>query len=311
MNRLFVILLLALSIFFLSFHNGNNFKQNHSINSILGDISFISKYGHQPDASTDQNLRIKTHLEYVENLLRGKNNPEMNTAQLVNRNHLLDLLHNYWTEGIFPRNYDYADRSIPCFIDKNGNICAVGYLIEQTSGRAVAEKINSKHKYEKIFEMDDDFVDDWISASGLTKEECAMIQPSYYDTSNEDIPPVVGVSSVLLGLANIPLSIIDGKQISRGAKNDDVAIISIVTGALQTTIGIIEMPQKYSYEGPNETLKSICIVDISLGTVAMIMGTWNLLNKKRPEDKSVSWNIFSYPTEDKKAGIGFSLVKRF
>jgi hypothetical protein len=97
----------------------------------------------------------------------------------LKRNHLLDLLHDYWTKAVFPRNYDYKAERKPCFIDKDGTICAVGYLVEQTAGREAAETINFKHKYDVVMEMNDEMVDNWINKSGLTKEECAMIQPTY------------------------------------------------------------------------------------------------------------------------------------
>src|SRR5258706_10459324 len=42
---------------------------SQTVNSRLGDVSFVKQFGHPPDASTDENLRIRTHLEYVENLL--------------------------------------------------------------------------------------------------------------------------------------------------------------------------------------------------------------------------------------------------
>lgn len=156
------------------------YAQNRQpVNSIIGDISFITRFGRLPNVTTDANLRIQTHLAYVEKLLRQKDVSSLSPTLQTKRIHLLDLLHDYWTRGIFPRNYDYKDQARPCFIDKDGTICAVGYLIEQTAGRKAAEIINSKHKYDRINEMKDKMVDDWISNSGLTKEECAMIQPQY------------------------------------------------------------------------------------------------------------------------------------
>jgi hypothetical protein len=55
----------------------------------------------------------------------------------------------------------------------------VGYLVEKTAGRQLAEDINEKHQYEYISEMNDEIVDNWIANSGLTERECAMIQPTY------------------------------------------------------------------------------------------------------------------------------------
>jgi len=153
--------------------------KSQAINPVIGDISFVKKFGYQPTAVTNDNLRIQAHLAYVENLLRQKDVSSLPSKLQQRRTHLLDLLHDYWTRGVFPRNYDYKAERKPCFIDKDGTICAVGYLVEQTAGREVAEAVNLKHKYHLVMEMNDEVVDDWINNSGLTKEECAMIQPSY------------------------------------------------------------------------------------------------------------------------------------
>ena len=43
-----------------------------AINPIIGDISYLEKFGEAPNQTTDEQLRIQTHLEYVEQLLRKK-----------------------------------------------------------------------------------------------------------------------------------------------------------------------------------------------------------------------------------------------
>ena len=169
---------------------GNNFtasvsnsekytEKEQTINPVLGDISFLAKYGYQPDATTDEQLRIVTHFEYVENLLRQKDVSCLSPALQQNRAHLIDLFHEYKLAGKFPRNYDYDDQRRPCFIDKDNTICAVGYLVEQTAGRQAAEDINARFKYDDLLDMHDALVDNWVAQSGLTKEEVAMIQPTY------------------------------------------------------------------------------------------------------------------------------------
>jgi hypothetical protein len=157
-----------------------SYAQNvQPVNSVIGDISFATKFGHLPVTSTNETLRIQTHLAYVEHFLRQKDVSGLSPELQLKRAHLFDLLHGYWINGVFPRNYDYKNQRRPCFIDKDGRICAVGFLVEQTAGRQAAEAINAKHKYDFIKEMNDNMVDDWINNSGLTMEECAMIQPQY------------------------------------------------------------------------------------------------------------------------------------
>lgn len=149
------------------------------INPVLGDQSFLLKYGTLPNDCTPDQLRIAAHLEYAEFVLRSKDVNGMSPEQIAKRTHLLDLLHDYWTRGIFPKNEDETDERRPCFIDREGTICAVGYLVEQTAGRDIAELINERFMYNEILEMNDPLVLNWIEACGLTREECAMIQPGY------------------------------------------------------------------------------------------------------------------------------------
>ncbi|MEO6287653.1 MAG: hypothetical protein ABIN80_16605 [Dyadobacter sp.] len=173
-NSLFLPLFL-----FLLLAGCNNYDRSNTVNPIIGDRSFIETFGFKPDETLDNDLRIKTHLQYIERLLRNKNVSFLTEDLKHKRSRLLDLLRAYATAGKFPRNYDYLDQRRPCFIDRDKTICAVGYLIEQTAGRNVAEAINTVHQYDSIFEMDSKIVDEWIASSGLTKEECAMIQPTY------------------------------------------------------------------------------------------------------------------------------------
>src|SRR5687768_3370958 len=145
-------------------------QKNTSVNPIIGDESFVNKFGSLPGKNTDEDLRIKTHLEYVESLLRKKDISNLPAHLKEKRLQVLNLLHSYWTAGVFPRNYDHSERK-PCFIDKDKRICAVGFLIEKTAGRNAAEQINTNHKYDELLAMNDKVVDNWIATSGLTKEE--------------------------------------------------------------------------------------------------------------------------------------------
>ncbi len=65
----FAFLIISFSSFFLLNISKENSHHN-KINTIIGDISFVSKFGHDPGLNDNENLRTKTHLEYVKNLLR-------------------------------------------------------------------------------------------------------------------------------------------------------------------------------------------------------------------------------------------------
>lgn len=315
MNKLTIILSLTLSIFFLScIKQTANYGQ--TINPLLGDISFIDKFGHPPTATTDEDLRIKTHLEYVEHLLRQKDVSNLTTEQVEKRSHLLDLLHNYWTAGIFPRNYDYQGQRQPCFIDKDGRICAVGYLVEQTAGRRAAEHINSNHKYDKLLAMNDNSVDSWVRTSGLTKEECAMIQPAYGPPPSYNynyISSQYGITSSILGGLNLSLNTINAIQISKGTDNRTVPFISLLTGAGSIIYGAYNFPKEVRsglYAVTNESQKTLSMVNIGLGSTTMILSIWNLSANRQKKNKTAAWNIYSFPTTDRKMGLGLCLTKK-
>jgi hypothetical protein len=149
------------------------------INPIAGDASFVAAFGRSPSAADDEDVRIATHLASVIDQLAIADLSTLPPAQQATRRKLLDDLREYREHGEFPRNHDRAERA-PCFIDRDGRICAVGYLIEQSAGRAVAETINARYQYAALPEIAGEArVRAWIAQSGFTVRELAMIQPFY------------------------------------------------------------------------------------------------------------------------------------
>ena len=149
------------------------------INAVIGNKSFRAFYGREPNINDDEDLRIATHLAYVEALLRSRDVSHLSTDLQRARNRNLSALRIYRLQGEFPRNYDRPGRR-PCFIDRDGRICAVGYLVEQTAGRDVAEGVNRTYKYSYIKDIEGADLAAWLAGSGLTREEAAMIQPEYH-----------------------------------------------------------------------------------------------------------------------------------
>jgi hypothetical protein len=145
----------------------------NTVNAVLGDVSFEKLYGRSPNAADNYQSRIITHLQYVYHKLKSEG------VESKSRNEVLQHLDDYITQAQFPKNKKYKDQTRPCFIDDEGNICAVGYLVEQTEGRAAAESINERYQYAFVDQMPDELIESWAIKWGLTKEECAMIQPQY------------------------------------------------------------------------------------------------------------------------------------
>jgi hypothetical protein len=154
-------------------------------NHHLGDDSFVARVGRAPTSADSEQLRMQTHLTYVRELLAHR--PPTRPELAARRAELLGYLDEYIAKGVAPRNEALPWRS-PVFIDDDGNICAVGYLIQRSVGRARAEQIARAHRY--------DFLEDiagampevraWVESSGLTLDELASIQPGYEQPAVED-----------------------------------------------------------------------------------------------------------------------------
>ncbi|MDR6806638.1 hypothetical protein J2Y45_003830 [Dyadobacter sp. BE34] len=291
-----------------------------TINPIIGDVSFEKKYGTIPNADTDDQVRIAAHLEYTEKELRKRDVSQLSAQMRSKRMHLLDLLRDYRSAGLFPKNYERNERK-PCFIDQNGTICAVGYLIEQTAGRAAAEDINSRHKYDTILEMNDRKVDEWIAGSGLSKEECAMIQPQYAPGATQNVnnvKPSYAISSTLLMGVNVASTVVNGIQVATGSMRGGAPALGIIGGTGQITMGIIGYKKKADGSGMirttnygNNSQRSVSMLNMAVGSLTIGMSIWNIAAHKKQVERRSVWDIRSFPDAYGKSGVALAFTHKF
>lgn len=138
------------------------------------------------EANNDKEL-IQTHLRLVERALR-KTKTNLSNKQKENRNHCLNILHQYWEQSNFPQNTFHAKRT-PYFIDIYGTYCAVGYLIKETGFEAVAQKIHQENNFDYIKKLQTIYpeINSWAQEFGFTLAELAWIQPSYSPTGTYQV----------------------------------------------------------------------------------------------------------------------------
>jgi hypothetical protein len=286
------------------------------INSVLHDQSYVAAFGTLPDAATNEQMRIQTHLSYAEQLLRLATVAGLTTSQQVNRMVILDFLHEYLLAGNFPTNRDYPGERRPCFIDADGTICAVGYLIEQTKGRQLAEAINAKHQYDFLLDMNEPAIEEWAVEFGLTLEECAMVQPTYGyppvtpTQTYADIKTGYGISSGLIGGGNIAINM--ANLSGRWKNNPALSYIGLATGAGQVIIGIANIKRSITeprFNGPSVTTSfkaqnNLSYVNIALGTTTLVTSTLNLIMNKKKKDTRNAFNLYSYPNYNNSVSMG-------
>lgn len=121
---------------------------------------------------------IATHLMLVEQTLRARDVSNLTFEQKQNRFRLLNELNGYWHSRAFPVN-DYVAYQTPVFIDRTGNHCAVGYLMQQSGAEELAQRINANEKFAYVHQIKTPGVKQWADDNGFTVDELAWIQPAY------------------------------------------------------------------------------------------------------------------------------------
>ncbi|MCB9731674.1 MAG: hypothetical protein H6745_03455 [Deltaproteobacteria bacterium] len=172
-------------------------------NHRLGDLAFLATFGRLPGPGDSEALRMDTHLRFVRARLARR--PATAPALEARRAELLGYLDDYIALAHTPENAVAPFRN-PVFIDADGNVCAVGYLIERSAGRALAERVAATWRYlrlEDIAAAGDPELAAWIAGSGFTADELASIQPAY------SAPPLDSLWVTWIGPAG-RLSVPDG-----------------------------------------------------------------------------------------------------
>lgn len=291
------------------------------INPLIHDESFVAAFGVQPDKTTDEQLRIQTHLSYAEHVLRMVSPAGLTKDQLAKRTVVLDLLQQYWQAGKFPANKDYPGERRPCFIDAEGNICAVGYLVEQTKGHEMAEAINAKHQYDFLLDMKEPALEAWAKEYGLTLEECAVIQPAYGpppppQIETREVKTGYGISSGIMGGANIAFNI---ANLSNRWKHSPVlSYLGILAGTGQVLMGATNIKKsstEYWMNGGETTTSykkqnNLSYANIALGTTTIVTSALNLLLNKNTKETRNAFNLYSYPNYASSVTMGLSFTRQ-
>lgn len=298
--------------------NPETIQEDHglAINRVIGDESFIQTYGIKPDKDVPERIRIKTHLQYVEQLLRSRSLDHLSDEQKMNRARHLDHLREYIFAGKFPHNDGHPDARRPTFISHHGHICAVGYLIEQDLGRETVDTINQKFKYDYITEIDDPTFVKWAKKSGFTLRELAMIQPAYRPAVVEEIEQnehqidlSYGIGSSVLMSANVLYQTNNSKNPWLFNDAPSNHWFGLAAGGGSILLGALNLDSKHSYTesignedacwgfncpplrkvtATNHTRKALSIANMGVGLVSIVRSGYHLIKGTREESQSHS-----------------------
>jgi hypothetical protein len=124
---------------------------------------------------------IRAHLARVERVVRARDTSGLSASQRAARALALDRLHTYWLAGRFPKNRDFPGRRVPYLIDADGTPCAVAHLLLESGETALGDRLILAANNARVPDIDDPGFERWLEASGLLRDEAALIQPTYCD----------------------------------------------------------------------------------------------------------------------------------
>ncbi|HEX6792135.1 MAG TPA: hypothetical protein VF247_12560 [Candidatus Krumholzibacteria bacterium] len=183
------------------------------VNAVLGNRMAPARYANETQRIRTHLLSVAAKLERVD---ARQMTPALRTARLRN----LERLVEYARACRFPRNPATMPGRAPNFMDSEGAVCAVGYLVEQDLGRDAVVEITHDHQFDYVPYIDSPVLATWQATSGLTVTELAMIQPTYggggdvddddSGISNED------VLAISLMAADVVSSVVNLTYVSNG-----------------------------------------------------------------------------------------------
>ncbi|HHG84204.1 MAG TPA: hypothetical protein ENJ82_05585, partial [Bacteroidetes bacterium] len=157
-------------------------------------------FGAINDVNTENQERISNRLTYVHQLLKMRKTPSLTEAQRSNRTQLLNLLELYVMLGQYPSDYDQQVNDRLCFKDAAGCRCAVGFLVERSAGKHLADKVCDQGNLALLPANTRQEFEAWLADSGILREELAMIQPNFSGEAKVDTHAPNGVSQAFASL---------------------------------------------------------------------------------------------------------------
>lgn len=221
-----------------------------AVNAIVGDASFHEAFGRAPDLSTDEDLRLRTHLLYVHRRLGQVPDAEVPAPLRDARAKNLARLADYIALGSFPRNPESIHERTPNFLDAQGRICAVGYLVREDLGPGAIEAINREYQFARIQDMESAALAAWQETSGLTMLELASIQPEYcpggpgcvgdgyYTVLRGVRESSMRTEELALGAGNLALTAFNLVRIGQGKPSTALGLGTVGVGLVGGTIAL-------------------------------------------------------------------------
>ncbi len=286
------------------------------VNAVAGDASWELAFGGTPTDAAPESLRIATHLAWVEARLRARDVSGWPEALRAKRTGQLERLRAYREAGRYPHNTEFADRR-PVFIDADGTHCAVGHLMALDGGpaRLVDAAFHGATVAAMLAEPGTPLeaearaaLVEWVAQSGLTAEECALIQPAYGPVGTEGtLTDGAILGTGLWSAANGALGGLNLAAFGDGDPGLGWGLAGTLSGLAQATWGATKAPVlQYDCFGwgpcPVDDEAPAAWTNIGVGAFATVAGILRLTRGRAPRADAARFDLV--PTPD---GQGMAL----
>ncbi|HVH66492.1 MAG TPA: hypothetical protein VM716_01345 [Gemmatimonadales bacterium] len=241
---------------------------------VAATVFAVTRSPISPDAET---ARIRAHLAAVERQLRGEDVRVLTASQQAARTRNLDVLHQYWMRGVFPKNTGFPGRRVPYFVDQYGTRCAMAYLIERSGHGDLVARVAATNNNARIRELktDPELVA-WLQQNGLTADEAARIQPSYDGGWGPTTPDA---SAASIGYKTTTGVAIGAGAITTALNLAHTGISPTLTGVLGIAGGVAGL----AAGGPNldrsGSRRTLGFVNAGVGAVSVAFGVYRLASR--------------------------------
>ena len=251
-----------------------------------------------------ETARIRSRLAAVERTLRATDVSARPASERRARSRNLDVLHEYWVRGVFPKNTSVPGARVPIFVDRYGTRCAMAYLIEQSGRGDLVTRVAATHNYARIRDLQaDPELVAWLRENGLTAGEAGLIQPTY--GGPPPAPPAdataasVGyktTTGVAVGAGAVTLAL-------NAARTGMSPTLSGVLGIASGAVGVAAGEPNLNKSGSRRTLG---FLNAGVGTASVLLGVYRLTRGTQTTSRATV-----APWIDRRGGPGFSLSVNF
>lgn len=231
-----------------------------------------------------ETARIRDRLAAVEGDLRAKDVSALSPSARAARWRNLDVLHEYWVRGVFPKNTIVPGARVPIFVDRYGTRCAMAYLIERSGRGDLVARVAATNNYARIRDLksDPDLVA-WLRANGLTAGEAALIQPSY---GGSPPAPPTDATAASVGYKTTTGVAVGASVVTLALNAARTGVSPTVSGALGIASGAMGLAVGEPNLNKSGSRRTLGWLNTGVGTASVLLGVYRLARGPRTTSRA-------------------------